>query len=54
MAHTLYTHVNTADTWPEVLEDSNARRDWGWKHHYDLERVVVEMIRRIKEINQLT
>ncbi|KAL5021469.1 hypothetical protein ScPMuIL_000624 [Solemya velum] len=25
-----------ADSWPEVLDDSNARADWKWEPHYDL------------------
>ncbi|XP_045613429.1 L-threonine 3-dehydrogenase, mitochondrial isoform X2 [Procambarus clarkii] len=28
---------NIADTWPEVFDDSEARQDWGWSHHYSLE-----------------
>ncbi len=26
-----------ARTWPESIDDSNARRDWGWQHKYDLQ-----------------
>jgi nucleoside-diphosphate-sugar epimerase len=26
------------DSWPADLEDSHARRDWGWKPEYDLQR----------------
>lgn len=26
----------TADTWPEVLCDDNARADWNWKPQYDI------------------
>ncbi|KAK3727824.1 hypothetical protein QZH41_008244 [Actinostola sp. cb2023] len=33
-----------ADSWPEVLDDSNARRDWGWSHKYDLPAVVSDMV----------
>ncbi|XP_045119781.1 L-threonine 3-dehydrogenase, mitochondrial-like [Portunus trituberculatus] len=28
---------NIADTWPEIFDDNEARWDWGWQHHYDLE-----------------
>ncbi|WAR23292.1 TDH-like protein [Mya arenaria] len=28
-----------ADTWPMVFDDSNARRDWNWRHQYDTERL---------------
>jgi threonine 3-dehydrogenase len=26
------------DSWPADLDDSHARRDWGWKPEYDLQR----------------
>ncbi|VDN54589.1 unnamed protein product [Dracunculus medinensis] len=29
-----------ADSWPDSLDDSMARKDWGWKPEYDLERTV--------------
>jgi hypothetical protein len=28
-----------ADTWPQSLDDSNARRDWGWNHVYNMEEL---------------
>lgn len=28
-----------ADTWPMKFEDSRARRDWGWTHHYDVKEL---------------
>ncbi|EDV25458.1 uncharacterized protein TRIADDRAFT_24631, partial [Trichoplax adhaerens] len=37
-----------ADSWPEVFDDSNARRDWGWQHEYDLSAMVAEMITLVK------
>merc|ERR1711953_271012 len=37
-----------ADTWPEVFDDSQARQDWGWQHHIDLEQLVDIMIRNLK------
>lgn len=33
-----------ADSWPASLDDSNARRDWRWDHHYDMEELVQTMI----------
>jgi len=33
-----------ADSWPQVLEDSNARRDWGWTHEYDLSAMTLAML----------
>jgi len=34
-----------ADGWPQVLEDKNARNDWGWNHKYDLPTLCHEMFR---------
>lgn len=28
-----------------VFDDSGARSDWGWKHEYDLERLVKVMFK---------
>ncbi|KAK1332241.1 hypothetical protein QTO34_006913 [Cnephaeus nilssonii] len=33
----------TADSWPMNF-DSNARKDWGWKHHFDLPELVTTML----------
>ncbi|XP_051831685.1 L-threonine 3-dehydrogenase, mitochondrial-like [Antechinus flavipes] len=32
-----------ADSWPMNFDDSNARKDWGWKHDYDLPELVTTM-----------
>ncbi|TKS66227.1 L-threonine 3-dehydrogenase, mitochondrial [Collichthys lucidus] len=42
-----------ADGWPMVLEDSAARRDWGWKHEYDLPELVQTMLTHINTGNQV-
>ena len=36
-----------ADTWPKILDDSNARRDWGWKHEFDIDRMCRIMLTKI-------
>ncbi len=36
-----------ADSWPQSIDDSVARRDWGWKHEYDLSAMVSDMIKNI-------
>ncbi len=37
-----------ADSWPQSIDDSVARADWGWKQEYDLERMVTDMIENLK------
>lgn len=37
-----------ADSWPSSIDDSVARRDWNWKHHYDLESMTFEMLSQLK------
>ncbi len=38
-----------ADSWPASIDDSEARKDWGWKNDFDMENMTVEMIDRLKE-----
>lgn len=38
-----------AHSWPDSLDDSNARRDWGWNTKWDLDRMTVEMIKAIRK-----
>jgi nucleoside-diphosphate-sugar epimerase len=33
-----------ADSWPDSLDDSAARREWGWAPKWDLERMVADML----------
>ena len=28
-----------ADSWPDSIDDSHARNDWGWQHQYDLQKM---------------
>ncbi|MBL7751519.1 MAG: L-threonine 3-dehydrogenase [Chitinophagaceae bacterium] len=37
-----------ADSWPQSIDDSVARADWGWKQEYDLERMVGDMVENLK------
>jgi nucleoside-diphosphate-sugar epimerase len=37
-----------ADSWPQYIDDSIARKDWRWNHHYDLNKLVVNMLENIK------
>ena len=38
-----------AESWPQSIDDGAARVDWGWKHEYDLEKMVVDMLKNLKE-----
>ncbi|AWO95604.1 putative L-threonine 3-dehydrogenase mitochondrial-like [Scophthalmus maximus] len=42
-----------ADGWPMALEDTAARRDWGWKHEYDLAELVQAVLAHVTTGNQL-
>jgi len=37
-----------ADSWPKSIDDSAARRDWGWKEEYDMPSMVADMISRLQ------
>ena len=37
-----------ADSWPQVIEDANAREDWNWKHQFDLELMTKEMLKNLQ------
>lgn len=37
-----------ADSWPASIDDSEARRDWGWKHEYGLGKMVDVMLSRLQ------
>jgi nucleoside-diphosphate-sugar epimerase len=38
-----------ADSWPNRLDDSCARKEWGWKPNFDLERMTDDMIRKLRK-----
>ncbi len=38
-----------ADSWPNFMDDSAAREEWGWKPEYNLDRVTEEMLKHLKE-----
>jgi len=33
-----------ANSWPQSIDDSVARNDWGWKEDYDLEKMTKDML----------
>ena len=40
-----------ADGWPQSIDDTVARRDWGWKEEYDLDRMTADMLQNLKSSN---
>ena len=38
-----------AASWTESIDDSAARRDWGWKHHFDLDTMTTEMLHQLRK-----
>ena len=37
-----------ASSWPDSLDDSCARNEWDWKPQYDLDKMTVDMIEKLK------
>ena len=37
----------TADQWPQVFDDSMARRDWGWRPRFDLPTMCEAMMKAL-------
>jgi nucleoside-diphosphate-sugar epimerase len=37
-----------ADSWPQSIDDSSAREDWGWKHDFNLEAMTKDMLEHLK------
>jgi nucleoside-diphosphate-sugar epimerase len=36
-----------ADSWPNTIDDSSARMEWGWEHEYDLPKMTADMIDKL-------
>ncbi|MBZ4187557.1 NAD-dependent epimerase/dehydratase family protein [Niabella beijingensis] len=39
-----------ADSWPQSIDDTVARNDWGWKHEYDLAAMTEDMLKHLPEV----
>lgn len=37
-----------ANSWPQSIDDTEAREDWGWKHEYGLSEMTEEMLKNLK------
>lgn len=40
---------NIADSWPNSIDDSAAREEWGWKPQWNLQSMTVDMIEHLKQ-----
>jgi nucleoside-diphosphate-sugar epimerase len=38
---------NIADSWPQSIDDSVARADWGWEHQFDLAAMTKDMFENL-------
>ena len=36
-----------AESWPKSIDDSKARADWGWRHEFDLRKMVSEILTQL-------
>jgi nucleoside-diphosphate-sugar epimerase len=36
-----------AESWPQSIDDSIARKDWGWKQEFDLPRMTTDMLENL-------
>lgn len=41
-----------ADSWPQSIADSEARKDWGWKHQYSLDTMTDDMLLHLGKAKQ--
>lgn len=37
-----------ADSWPSSINDDYARKDWNWKHNFDLETMTKDILKNLK------
>jgi nucleoside-diphosphate-sugar epimerase len=36
-----------ADSWPQSLDDTRAREDWGWQPAFDLDKMTAEILKHL-------
>jgi nucleoside-diphosphate-sugar epimerase len=39
-----------ADSWPSSIDDSEARKDWGWQHAYNLDDMTDRMLKELQKL----
>ncbi|KAL7647975.1 UNVERIFIED_CONTAM: hypothetical protein RMT77_001591 [Armadillidium vulgare] len=43
---------NIANTWPEVFDDTDARKDWGWQPKFDIKSMCETMFQNLRQQQQ--
>ncbi len=43
-----YYRQQIANSWPQSIDDSVARNDWGWKEEFDLAKMTKDMLENLK------
>ncbi|PQJ79886.1 NAD-dependent epimerase/dehydratase family protein [Polaribacter porphyrae] len=38
-----------ADSWPQSIDDSQAREDWNWQHQFDLKSMTADIIKNLEK-----
>jgi nucleoside-diphosphate-sugar epimerase len=38
-----------ADSWPASIDDSSARKDWGWKHEFEMDSMTKVMLENLRK-----
>lgn len=38
-----------ADSWPSSIDDTEARKDWNWKHQFDLAAITKDVLKNLKK-----
>lgn len=41
---------NIADSWPNSIDDSVARNDWGWHHQFNLDKMTEEILKGLSKM----
>ncbi|GIV33237.1 MAG: L-threonine 3-dehydrogenase [Chitinophagales bacterium] len=41
-----------ADSWPQSIDDSPARKHWGWEPYYDLKKMTTDMLKNLRKTLQ--
>ncbi|QXP72836.1 NAD-dependent epimerase/dehydratase family protein [Tenacibaculum sp. AHE15PA] len=41
-----------ADSWPQIIDDSHARKDWGWQHKFDLTSMTNDIVTSLKTLEK--